>query len=69
MSDKFPYEVFYLAIDGIFYNGFSPELKQWLVENIGLPYHTWASEYGGIGYIKFKFLREEDAVLFSLRWS
>lgn len=65
MSDKFPYEVFYLSID----NGLSSELKQWLVENIGLPYHTWRCEYGGIGYTKFKFLREEDAIVFALKWS
>lgn len=69
MTDKFAHEVFFLSINGISYNAFPPEVKQWLVENIGLPHHTWTNEYGGIGYIKFKFLREEDATLFALRWS
>lgn len=63
MTDRYPYSMIILDYE------FAATTRTWLIENIGLPYHTWTSEYIGLGYIRVRFLREEDAVLCSLKWS
>lgn len=63
MSEHYPHSTLILDFE------FSRVIRTWLIENIGLPHHTWATEYAGLGYTRIKFLREEDKILFLLKWS